>query len=84
MRVAADCLSHGKHVCIGFQAFLKQRQELNNLIALAGASNSYLFIPALHRWESQFLGIRSVIDSGTLGTIGEHLKLLVNSLLNRI
>ncbi|MDB5388130.1 MAG: Nucleoside-diphosphate-sugar epimerase [Planctomycetaceae bacterium] len=66
--VAAECLRHGQHVLMGFQGF-DRPENLVELAEIARLADRQLFVPALHRWESSFLGVQSVIASGCLGDL---------------
>lgn len=66
--VAADCLRQGQNVVIGAQAFPDPR-SLSQLAELARSVDRNMFVSALHRWESSFLGVQSVVASGVLGDL---------------
>jgi len=66
---AVECLRGGKHVCLGFQAFLNHPQSLPELGLIAANAERQVLIPMRHRWESSFLGVRSVISAGKLGQL---------------
>jgi predicted dehydrogenase len=67
-QLASECLHAGQHVIIGFQAF-DNPDALVELADVARRADRQLFVPTLHRWESSFLGVQSVVASGCLGEL---------------
>jgi hypothetical protein len=66
--IAADCLQHGQNVVIGVSAF-PNPGALSQLGELARSLDRNVFVSALHRWESSFLGVQSIVASGVLGDL---------------
>lgn len=71
--VAAECLSRGKHVIVSSGSF-NGPDELDELNEVAKLSGRHIFVAALHRWESAFLGVQSVVASGCLGEMRQITK----------
>jgi hypothetical protein len=69
LEVATDCLKHGRHVMLGFQAFQNQPNQFASLRHLAESLGRQIFIPLLHRWESPYLGLRTFLDKRLLGQL---------------
>lgn len=66
--LAALALNAGKHVVVD-KPFTLDMQEARELIALADEKQSLLSVFHNRRWDSDFLGIKQVIEEGRLGKV---------------
>lgn len=66
--LAALALNAGKHVVVD-KPFTLDMQEARELIALADEKQRLLSVFHNRRWDSDFLGIKQVIDEGRLGKV---------------
>lgn len=65
---ARQCLLAGKHVLVE-KPFTATVEEAETLVKLAKAQNRHLFVFQNRRFDSDFLTIRKVIESGYLGEL---------------
>ncbi|QPK02523.1 oxidoreductase [Enterobacter mori] len=70
--LATLALNSGKHVVVD-KPFTLDMQEARDLIALADEKQLLLSVFHNRRWDSDFLGIKQVIEQGSLGKI-KHLE----------
>lgn len=70
--LATLALNSGKHVVVD-KPFTLDMQEARDLIALADEKQLLLSVFHNRRWDSDFLGIKQIIEQGTLGKI-KHLE----------
>ncbi|MBS3046123.1 oxidoreductase [Enterobacter mori] len=66
--LAALALNAGKHVVVD-KPFTLDMQEARELIALADEKQRLLSVFHNRRWDSDFLGIKQVIEEGRLGKV---------------
>ncbi|WP_276852507.1 oxidoreductase [Enterobacter oligotrophicus] len=66
--LATLALHSGKHVVVD-KPFTLDMQEARDLIALAKEKQLLLSVFHNRRWDSDFLGIKQVIEQGTLGNV---------------
>ncbi len=66
--LARLALNAGKHVVVD-KPFTLDMQEARELIALAEEKQRLLSVFHNRRWDSDYLGIRQVIEQGTLGAV---------------
>ncbi|WP_010430915.1 oxidoreductase [Enterobacter mori] len=66
--LAALALNAGKHVVVD-KPFTLDMQEARELIALADEKQSLLSVFHNRRWDSDFIGIKQVIEEGRLGKV---------------
>jgi predicted dehydrogenase len=66
--LARLALNAGKHVVVD-KPFTLDMQEARELIALAQEKQRLLSVFHNRRWDSDYLGIRQVIEQGTIGTV---------------
>ena len=66
--LAKAALEAGKHVVVD-KPFTLDMQEARELIALAEEKQRLLSVFHNRRWDSDYLGIRQVIEQGTLGAV---------------
>lgn len=66
--LAKLALEHGKHVLLE-KPFVNEIAEGEVLIALAGQSKRVLTVFQNRRWDSDFLTVKKLIESGALGDI---------------
>lgn len=67
---ATKALQHNKHVIVE-KPFTATAAEANELIALASAHNKLLSVFHNRRYDSDFLTVKKIIQSGSLGQIKE-------------
>lgn len=67
---AAQALQHSKHVIVE-KPFTATAADANELIALASAYNKLLSVFHNRRYDSDFLTVKKIIQSGSLGQIKE-------------
>lgn len=67
---AKKCLEAGKHVIVE-KAFTNNATEAIELARIAKQKNRTIFVFQNRRWDSDFLTVKNVIDSGKLGEIVE-------------
>ena len=70
--LATLALNSGKHVVVD-KPFTLDMQEARDLIALADEKQLLLSVFHNRRWDSDFLGIKQIIEQGTLGKV-KHLE----------
>lgn len=68
--MARQALLAGKHVVVE-KPFTLRRQDAEELIALAQKQGKLLTVFQNRRWDSDFLTVRKVIESGLLGKLAE-------------
>ncbi|EMW3191848.1 oxidoreductase [Klebsiella quasipneumoniae] len=66
--LARLALNAGKHVVVD-KPFTLDMQEARELIALAQVKQRLLSVFHNRRWDSDYLGIRQVIEQGAIGTV---------------
>lgn len=66
--LATLALNAGKHVVVD-KPFTLDMQEARDLIALAEEKQRLLSVFHNRRWDSDFLGIKQIIEQGTLGKV---------------
>lgn len=66
-----QALLAGKHV-ICEKPFTLKSEDAQDLIVLANQVNRKVWVFHNRRWDSDFLTVRSLIDSGTLGQVAEY------------
>ena len=69
--LAKEALLAGKHVLVE-KPFTVTTKEADELIALAAQENLLLTVNQNRRWDSDFMTVRSVIESGKLGRLVEY------------
>jgi len=67
---AKKCLEAGKHIIVE-KAFTNNAAEALELGSLAQDKNLHIFVFQNRRWDSDFLTVKKVIESGKLGKIVE-------------
>ncbi len=67
---AKKCLEAGKDIIVE-KAFTNNAQEAIDLALLAKENNRTIFVFQNRRWDSDFLTVKKIIDSGKLGEIVE-------------
>ncbi|MEY2792361.1 MAG: hypothetical protein RJA76_353 [Bacteroidota bacterium] len=67
---AYKCLEAGKHIIVE-KAFTNNSEEAIQLKKLAFEKNLYIFVFQNRRWDSDFLTVKKVIESGQLGEVVE-------------
>jgi len=67
---AKKCLEAGKHVIVE-KAFTNNAAEAIELARIAKQKNRTIFVFQNRRWDSDFLTVKNVIESGKLGEIVE-------------
>jgi scyllo-inositol 2-dehydrogenase (NADP+) len=75
--VARQMLQAGKHVILE-KPFCLTRREADELIALAAAQERTLTVYQCRRWDADYLAIREVIASGSVGEIF-HVEAFIGS-----
>lgn len=70
--LATLALNSGKHVVVD-KPFTLDMQEARDLIALADEKQLLLSVFHNRRWDSDFLGIKQIIEQGTVGKV-KHLE----------
>ncbi|WP_343645094.1 oxidoreductase [Enterobacter sp.] len=66
--LATLALNAGKHVVVD-KPFTLDMQEARDLIALADEKQRLLSVFHNRRWDSDFLGVKQVIEQGTIGQV---------------
>jgi scyllo-inositol 2-dehydrogenase (NADP+) len=70
LEFATKALQHGKHVIVE-KPFTATAAEASELIALAAANNRQLSVFHNRRYDSDFLTVKKIIQSGSLGQLKE-------------